>query len=232
MQHQRTRITVETATEILKEFGLKEIPTTIPYANETSTCLDLPPPKLTEKEIKTIAASARIYNAAWCLADISNWLQAHPDASLSRDEVWSRLQRTGLKRQTLHNYQSVGKKFPCKDRIPELAFGYHDTVSGRDVPRAVRKKLLRQAVNDSLTLGQFRELVQIRKEELMMGRSHKPDRRRIALNAMSKKLVRCSSWARKARDIRGLTAAEAQTMEQDFERAMTLYGQYKNLSKS
>ena len=202
----------------------------IPYADEASAFLTLPS-KLSEKEIKTIAASARIYNAAWCLGDISIWLQAHPDAPLSRDEVWTRLQRTGLKRQTLFNYVRVGKSFPCKDRMPEIAFGYHDCVS--NLPRHIRRELLRQAINDNLTLGQFRELTQVRKAELSMGRSRKPsDRRRVTLNAISKMLVRCASWTRKARDLRGLTAAEAQAMERDLESLVALVGEYKKLSKS
>lgn len=227
LQERRARVTVDSATEILRVFGLKEFPRSIPYSDEYNIHLSLPD-VLTGKEIRVIAASARIYQAYFCLADLSLWLLKHPDAAYSHRDIWNRWQRTGIKKQTLDNYQTVAKAFPAKDRVPQLAYGFHD--AAKTLPRNIRKEMMLQAVREHITVGEFRQLAQVRKMELTMGKNRKPqDRRRILLLEISKASLRGSAWTRKARAQRGLTPAQTQQMDEDLSNLVTLIAEMKKL---
>ena len=149
----RARLTPEINEQTRRLFELPDVPDSIRYAYDKDIRLELPKDHLTDEQIRVIAAGCVIYKAPFCFGDLLLWLKDHPEAPHTGKEIFNLWRRTGIAKQTLHNYQSVAKSFPTKERIFDLPFGYYDAVSAMK-PES-RDSLLRQAVHEGWSLNQL-----------------------------------------------------------------------------
>lgn len=211
---------------ILKVFHLDSVPVKIPYSDSEgygALCLDLPD-YLTDKEVRTVAAACRIYTCPFCCGDLLNWLQQHPEAPYTWQEIRDMWVETGIAKATLDNYKSNSKLWKCEHRTRDLAYGYHDAV--RNLPIRERLKLMARAKEEAMDLKTFQTLARVRKRELDIsnGQRHKV---RSAQQILAGQLTRAEIDVRNRIAALERTGVLPKNTDEAMERFIALYAKLR-----
>jgi hypothetical protein len=156
----QTHMTLQRAENILRIFGLRKLPRYMPYDAPKGQVGLVLPEILTAREIRQIAVAAAlplVANSAWYIGDLLNWLKAHPEAPISREEIVAKFVTVSrYSPQTLYNYESICRAFVLRERRPNLTINHHDVLRARAIPARVKSQLLNLAEAKKLSPTELR----------------------------------------------------------------------------
>ncbi|HLK86912.1 MAG TPA: hypothetical protein VKT27_10435 [Candidatus Binataceae bacterium] len=142
-------------------FGLKELPSEVPYQRPDGRALDLPD-HLKRIEIKQICAKLcdRKLASSFQMADILHWVESHESPEGYDTLLHTLVEKLGYKRRTFYNVQSVGRTFPPNERQHTVTWHHYDVIRRKKLSKEQRHDLLARDERENWTDKRLRNEIE------------------------------------------------------------------------